>query len=117
VLLRIEVLRSLVRSPPHELREKVCESNSRVMVYFFFAGCDKSTTFKPGKRGIVTRSPGTTTSAHRRTWRKTLLELLSLFWVVDGEGVKISRAPNFELGLSLAGGRFCSDLLYPGLCR
>lgn len=65
----------------------------------------------------VTRSPGNTTRERRRTWWQALLELLSLVWVVEGEGVKVSRAPDFELGLGLAAGRFGSDLFYPGLCR
>lgn len=42
------------------------------------------------KRRIVTCSPGNVTNACRRTWRKALLELLGLVWVVDGESVKIS---------------------------
>lgn len=79
---------SYVRFPMN--REKKVYQNSCAMVYFFFTGWAKSTTAKPRKCGIVTHSPGNTTSARKHTWRKTLLELLSLVWVVYGEGVQIS---------------------------
>ena len=116
-MISVKVLRSLARSPPNELRDKRRTSNSRMKPYFFFAGWAKSTTLKPSNAASSSRHPQNTTNTRRRTWRKALLELLSLVCVVQREGVQISCTPNFKLGLRLAGGCFCSDLLYPGLCR
>lgn len=50
-----------------------------------------------------------------RTRRKTLLQLLGLFWVIDGEGVEVPRTPQLELGLLLAARNLGRDFLYPGL--
>jgi hypothetical protein len=38
----------------------------------------------------------------KRTRWQALLQLLRLFWVVQGQSVEISRASNLELGLQLA---------------
>ena len=52
----------------------------------------------------------------RRTWGQTLLELLSLLGVVEGERVEVAGAPDLELGLGLATSDPGRDLLYPRLC-
>ena len=52
----------------------------------------------------------------RRTWGQTLLELLSLLGVVEGEGVEVACAPDLEFGLGLRARDPRGDLLYPRLC-
>ena len=48
----------------------------------------------------------------RRTWGQTLLELLSLLGVVEGERVEVAGAPDLELGLGLAPRDPRRNLLY-----
>ncbi len=50
-----------------------------------------------------------------RTRREALPEFLGLLWVIEGEGVQVTGAPDLEFGLGLAASDSGCDLLYPRL--
>lgn len=116
VLLRIQRgLHSPMRSSPLEAREDQTVARRHLLFLCWLGQVHDVQDWKNRRRHPAVLE--SMASAQKRTWRKTLPEFLSLVWIVDGEGVQISLAPYFELGLSLAGGGFCSDLLYPCLYK
>jgi hypothetical protein len=61
------------------------------------------------------KNAGQRRNRERPTRWKTLLQLLRLLWVIEGQCVEVPRAANFEFRLLFAVWCFGCDFLYAGL--